>query len=116
MKTAQERLISMGVSEDTVVSGGKALEKQIQSDQLDAYLALLGALAYKAFVMKRRDMKYIVSAMQAAKPMVEIDLNLLDKDENFLNCPDGTYDMALGMNGRHDHDSEDYITRPCRHL
>ena len=111
VKTAQERLISMGVSEETVVSGGKALEKQIQSDQLDAYLALLSALAYKAFVMKRRDMKYIVSAMQAAKPMVEIDLNLLDKDENFLNCPDGTYDMAQGVNGRHDHDSEDYITK-----
>ena len=61
--------------------------------------------------MKRRDMKYIQSAMQASKPMVEIDQNDLDKDENYLNCPDGTYDMAHGMLGRHDHDSDDLITK-----
>ena len=57
---------------------------------------------YKAFVMKRRDMKFITSAMQALKPMVEIDQNDLDRNENVLNCPDGTYDLAQGMRGRHD--------------
>ena len=111
VQRAQERLIELGVSEEVVLAGGKDLQKQVQGNQMEAFFALLGALAYKQFVMKRRDMKYIQSAMQASKPMVEIDQNDLDKDENYLNCPDGTYDMAHGMLGRHDHDSDDLITK-----
>ena len=111
VQRAQERLIELGVSEEAVLAGGKELQKQVQGNQMEAFFALLGALAYKQFVMKRRDMKYIQSAMQASKPMVEIDQNDLDKDENYLNCPDGTYDMAHGMLGRHDHDSDDLITK-----
>lgn len=111
VQRAQERLIELGVSEEVVLAGGKDLQKQVQGNQMDAFFALLGALAYKQFVMKRRDMKYIQSAMQASKPMVEIDQNDLDKDENYLNCPDGTYDMAHGMLGKHDHDSDDLITK-----
>lgn len=111
VQRAQERLIELGVSEEVVLAGGKDLQKQVQGNQMEAFFALLGALTYKQFVMKRRDMKYIQSAMQASKPMVEIDQNDLDKDENYLNCPDGTYDMAHGMLGRHDHDSDDLITK-----
>ena len=111
VQRAQERLIELGVSEEVVLAGGKDLQKQVQGNQMEAFFALLGAIAYKQFVMKRRDMKYIQSAMQAAKPMVELDQNDLDKDENYLNCPDGTYDMKLGMLGRHDHDSDDLITK-----
>ena len=111
VQRAQERLIELGVSEEVVLAVGKDLQKQVQGHQMEAFFALLGAIAYKQFVMKRRDMKYIQSAMQAAKPMVELDQNDLDKDENYLNCPDGTYDMKLGMLGRHDHDSDDLITK-----
>ena len=111
VQRAQERLVALGVSEEVVLAGGKDLQKQVQGHQMEAFFALLGALTYKQFVMKRRDMKYIQSAMQAAKPMVELDQNELDKDENYLNCPDGTYDMKLGMLGRHDHDSDDLITK-----
>ena len=50
-----------------------------------AYLAYLSALAYQAFVMKRRDMKYVVSALQAAKPMLEISVSDLDRDGFLLN-------------------------------
>ena len=111
VKQAQERLEQMGVSQELISAGGKTLEKQIQPDQREAYFALVGALTYKAFVMKRRDMKYLISAMQALKPMVEIDQNCLDSQENLLNCPDGTYDLSLGMAGRHDHDASDLITK-----
>ena len=104
-------LLDMGVSEDDIVSGGKALEKKISSSQTDAYLAYKTALAYKAFVMKRRDMKYIVSALQAAKPMLEINVSDLDKDGFLLNTPDGTYYLPDGLEGRRDHSSEDYITK-----
>lgn len=60
-----------GVKEADVTAGGKTLEKQIGEDTLKAYLAFLSASTYYAFVMKRRDMKYITSALQAAKPMLE---------------------------------------------
>ena len=107
----RQALLDMGISEDDIVSGGKALEKKIGSSQTDAYLAYKTALAYKAFVMKRRDMKYIVSALQAAKPMLEINVSDLDKDGFLLNTPDGTYYLPDGLEGRRDHSSEDYITK-----
>lgn len=107
----RQALMELGVSEDDIVSGGKALEKKIGSSQTDAYLAYKTALAYKAFVMKRRDMKYIVSALQAAKPMLEINVSDLDKDGFLLNTPDGTYYLPDGLEGRRDHSSEDYITK-----
>ena len=78
---------------------------------MDAYLAYLSAQAYKAFVMKRRDMKYVVSALQAAKPMLEISVSDLDKDGFLLNTPDGTYYLPDGLAGKRDHSPEDYITK-----
>ncbi|MBR7173967.1 MAG: primase C-terminal domain-containing protein [Clostridia bacterium] len=111
LQRAQERLEALGVSKEAISAGGKTLEKLIQDKQIEAYHALLGAIAYRQFVMKRRDMKYIQSAMQAARPMVEIDQNDLDSHENLLNCPDGTYDLSQGLRGRHEHDSDEYITK-----
>lgn len=61
--------------------------------------------------MKRRDMKYVVSALQAAKPMLEVSPADLDKDAYSLNCPDGTYDLHNGLAGRRDHDPGDLITK-----
>ena len=80
VQRTKEALLGAGVSEDAITSGGKALEKKIASGQMEAYLAYLSAMAYKAFVMKRRDMKYVVSALQAAKPMLEISVSDLDRE------------------------------------
>nr|DAY58779.1 MAG TPA: dsDNA helicase [Caudoviricetes sp.] len=110
MRTKQA-LMDVGVAEDDITSGGKALEKKIMSEQMEAYLAYLSAMAYKAFVMKRRDMKYVVSALQAAKPMLEIGVSDLDRDGFLLNTPDGTYYLPDGLDGRRDHSPEDYITK-----
>lgn len=104
-------LLEQGVSENDITSGGKSLEKKIESGQMEAYLAYLSAQAYKAFVMKRRDMKYVVSALQAAKPMLEIHVNDLDRDGFLLNTPGGTYYLPDGLEGRRDHSPEDYITK-----
>ena len=108
---AKERLEAEGISEQLISAGGKTLEKQIQQDQMQAYLAFLSAIAYHTFVMKRRDIKFITSALQAVKPMVEVETSDLDVDENLLNCPDGTYDLRLGMEGRREHDPDDLITK-----
>ena len=111
VQRTKEALLGAGVSEDAITSGGKALEKKIASGQMDAYLAYMSAQAYKAFVMKRRDMKYVVSALQAAKPMLEISVSDLDRDGFLLNTPDGTYYLPDGLEGRRDHSPEDYITK-----
>ena len=111
VQRTKEALLGTGVSEDAITSGGKALEKKIASGQMDAYLAYISAQAYKAFVMKRRDMKYVVSALQAAKPMLEISVSDLDRDGFLLNTPDGTYYLPDGLEGRRDHSPEDYITK-----
>ena len=108
---AKQALMDTGISEDAITSGGKSLEKKISGGQMDAYLAYVSAQAYKAFVMKRRDMKYVVSALQAAKPMLEISVSDLDKDGLLLNTPDGTYYLPDGLEGKRDHSPEDYITK-----
>ena len=56
----------------------------------------LSAKTYLAFVMKRRDYKYVVSALNAAKPMLAVSVADLDKDENLLNTPLATYDLSKG--------------------
>ena len=108
---AKEKLLASGISEEAVFSGGRTLERQIQRDQLQDYMVFSNAVKYLAFVMKRRDIKYIVSALQAAKPMVEVETGRLDADENLLNCQDGTYDLRQGMAGMKEHDSDDFITK-----
>ncbi len=107
---AKEKLRQLGVSEQAILAGGRTLERQIQTDQVKAYTNFCAAKAYLVFVMKRRDIKYISSALTAVKPMVEVETRELDSHEFLLNCPDGTYDLRNGLSGRRDHDSADYIT------
>ncbi len=111
VEQARKQLTELGVSERAIDAGGKTLEREATGNAQEALFAFLGALKYKAFVMKRRDMKYITSAMQALKPMTEVDQNELDCHENLLNCPDGTYDLARGIHGKRDHDASDFITK-----
>ena len=106
-----EVLVSGGVSKDDVKAGGKKFESSLKGDQLEAYRAYLAAVAYRTFVLKRRDMKYVTSALQAAKPMLSIRVSDLDKDEFLLNTPGATYHLRDGLVGVHEPDSEDYITK-----
>lgn len=111
LQRASDALHNSGIDEEDIRSGGKSLEKKIGAGQMDAYLAYLSAVAYKAFVMKRRDMKYVVSALQAAKPMLEINSASLDKNAFLLNTPIGTYDLRKGLDGLQPHDPADIITK-----
>ena len=65
-------------------------------DSLKLLYVYLSAKAYLAFVMKRRDYKYVVSALNAAKPMLAVSVADLDKDEYLLNTPLATYDLSKG--------------------
>ena len=81
------------------------------AERHEAYEKLVAALKYKAFVLKRRDMKYVTSAMQAARPMIERSPSELDVNGFLLNTPIGTYDLAKGIKGLREHRAEDYITK-----
>ena len=61
--------------------------------------------------MKRRDMHYIKAALDAAKPMVQLNVSDLDKNEFLLNTPDATYDLRKGMSGAQPQYPADHITK-----
>ncbi len=111
LDTAKKALIKCKIPENVVNKGGKDLEDYIDEKSRAAYLMYLGAITYLKFVQKRRDYKFITSALQAAKPMLCIEVTELDKNENLINTPDATYDLTKGMTGAKDHDPKDLITK-----
>lgn len=88
----------------------KALEV-FTDEQMKAYLANLGAIAYRTFVIRRRDSKYLTATLKEARPMVEISPAELDADGFLLNTPDFTIDLRKGLNGMQPHRAEDFITK-----
>lgn len=106
-----EALRSQGCDPAVVKAGGKKAAESLQEDQAKLYQEWLNAIAYQAFVMKRRDFKYIKSTLDTAKPMVFIEFEDLDKDPFLLNTPDGTYNLRMGASGKQDHKASDYITK-----
>ncbi len=110
-QAAMKALIDGGIPEQVVRSGGKALEKMIEEDLEEAFKEYLAAKAYYAFVMKYRNYKNIVNTQSAAKPMVAADINSFDAQENYLNTPDATYDLAKGLAGARAHNPADLLTK-----
>lgn len=106
---AQQALMKSGIDKETVLSGGKDLEKAIDEKSEKAFAEYMTALVYKSFVMKRRDMKYITSALQAAKPMLLRDIKDFDSQEFLLNTPAATYDLRTGTSS--EHSADDLITK-----
>ena len=109
LEKAQQALIKSGIDKETVMTGGKALEKSIDEKSENAFAEYMAALVYKSFVMKRRDMKYITSALQAAKPMLLRDIKDFDSQEFLLNTPAATYDLRTGTSS--EHSAYDLITK-----
>lgn len=109
LEKAQQALVKSGIDKETVMTGGKALEKSINEKSEKAFAEYMAALVYKSFVMKRRDMKYIASALQAAKPMLLRDIKEFDSQEFLLNTPAATYDLRTGTST--EHSADDLITK-----
>jgi putative DNA primase/helicase len=106
----KQALINAGVGEETL-SNTKKAAKDLQGDMLALLLQYMAAVTYHAFVMQRRNMRYINSAMQAAQPMVYIKYEDLDNEPFLLNTPGATYDLRDGLAGKRDHNPEDYMTK-----
>lgn len=111
MEVAMKALVDAGYDESVVKQGSKALAKEIQTEHLSLFYMLVGAEKYLAFAMKRRDYKYITSALNVAKSMLTIKVSDLDKDPVLLNTPRATYNLEKGIAGEHPHDPFDLITK-----
>lgn len=109
VEKARKMLLDAGVDKEAVMAGGKALEKVIDESSEKAFKEFMMASKYYAFVMKRRDMKFVTSALQAAKPMLLKNITDFDSKEFLLNAPDATYDLQDGSSK--DHVAEDLITK-----
>lgn len=109
VSSARRALLEAGIDEKDISAGGRQLEKAVPSSELAVYFQYVGAVSYLGFVKKRRDYKYIVSALNAAKPMLLLNINDLDKDPYLLNTPSATYDLRTGLS--HPHDPSDLITK-----
>lgn len=111
VESALNALVTLGESKEDILAGGKKYEASLSGDLLEAFKKYQSAVAYRNFVMKRRDMRYVISALQAAKPMLEIKVSDLDKDEFLLNTLGATYDLRKGLSGGRAPESSDYITK-----
>lgn len=109
VEKAKKMLLDAGIDKDTVMAGGKALEKAIDEGSEKAFKEFVIASKYYAFVMKRRDMKFVTSALQAAKPMLLKKIADFDSQEFLLNAPDATYDLQDGSSK--EHAAADLITK-----
>ena len=109
--TALKKMKNCGAQ--TILDGtSKAKAEQLMNeDQLAAYQEFLAAQAYRAFVIKRRDSKYITSTLKESHPMLEISPRDLDADCFALCTPEATYDLRKGMAGAREHSPEDFITK-----
>ncbi|WP_108775603.1 phage/plasmid primase, P4 family [Lactimicrobium massiliense] len=111
---ALEALEKAGADINLIKKGGKTAEKGIDQDdknQVKLFMQFVQANNYYAFVMKRRDMKYISSALSVSKALLNRDINVLDQNPNLLNTPEGTVDLEKGVAGLREHRAEDLITK-----
>ena len=89
--------------------GPKKAVGMFNKAQAHSYELFESAQAYKKYAVKRRDDKYLSSALKVARPMLEIEQRILDVNEFLLNTPSATYDLRTGA--IQDHKAEDYITK-----
>lgn len=112
VSVAREKLLSLGVDKDDVVAGGKTLGKKMKGDdQLKAYVELMAAESYHAFVLQRRNIKYLNATMSVASALLNRDINDLDSNPFLLNTPEATYDLRNGKGGMSPHSAQDFITK-----
>ena len=108
--TTKQALLNAGVTEEAI-SNTKKAAKDMQGNLLALLFEYMTAQTYYNFVMQRRNMRYVNSAMQAAQPMVSIKYEELDSDPFLLNTPEATYDLREGLTHKREHRAEDYMTK-----
>ena len=110
LEFTEERMEETG-AKTVIVAHGKNASEFMTEEQKAALFAQRDAVAYRKFVLQRRDSKYQVAALREARPMVELDHGELDKDGFLLNTSEYTLDLRKGMNGKQRQCAQDFITK-----
>ncbi|MCH5139006.1 DNA primase, partial [Clostridiaceae bacterium UIB06] len=100
-----------GAFEILAQMGAKKAVSAFNEVQAHSFELYEDAINYKKYAIKRRDSKYISSALKEVRPMVGITQNLLDENEFLLNAPGGTYDLRKGISESRKQEALDYITK-----
>ena len=111
IKKATDEMVANGAWELLASMGPKRAAAAFNSQQARSFQKYEIATTYRNYAIKRRDSKYITSALKEARPKLEIDQKQLDADEFLLNTPSGTYDLRVGITDAHDHCAGDFITK-----
>lgn len=106
-----KEMTNNGAWELIVSMGAKKAVTAMNPIQKRSFEKYDNATTYRNYAIKRRDSKYITSALKEARPMLEIDQRNLDADEFLLNTPSATYDLSKGLTAFYAHKPEDFITK-----
>lgn len=80
-------------------------------EQKASYQMFERAQNYKAFVIKRRDSKYVSATLKEARPMLLKSFRDLDANADDLNTPAGIYHLPDGLSGIRAHEAEALMTK-----
>ena len=108
--TTKQAVLNSGADEEAL-NGGKKAVNGLSDEQMKLLAEYLSAVTYYKFVMGRRNIKYIHSAMEVAKPLVSVALEDLNADPLLLNTPQASYRLCDGLEGRQEHNWKDYCTK-----
>lgn len=111
IKKVTDEMVKNGAWELLASMGAKKAASAMSPAQSRSFQKYENAITYRNYAIKRRDSKYITSALKEARPMLEIDQRELDADEFLLNTPSATYDLSKGITAFHAHDPKDFITK-----
>ena len=109
MVLAISEMKQAGIFDDVTSMSAKKAEQAYGENQ--AFLRFMRADAYKKFVLKRRDSKYVTAAMKEWMPLCEVSIEDLNKDEFLLNTPSATYNLRYGLSRAGEHKASDLITK-----
>ena len=115
MAKAKTALLDSGTSAEEAAEAVKKMKKGMKTGlsekQMKLYEEYLDAKTYQAFVLDRRNWKYLKAALDTCRPLVQIDVHDFDKNGFLLNTPSATYDLRKGLEGRREHRPRDFITK-----
>lgn len=111
IKKLTDLMLKNGAWDILVSVGPKKAVELFDEEQKRVFKEYEAVTAYRKYAIKRRDSKYIYASLKEVSPMVEIKQDKLDNDEFLLNTPTATYDLRFGVDKKHEHSAEDYITK-----
>ncbi|MEG2936151.1 MAG: phage/plasmid primase, P4 family, partial [Clostridium sp.] len=111
IKKAMDELMQNGGMDILATVGAKKAVQMFNKQQTHSFDKYQAALEYKKFAIRRRDSKYIAATLKEATPILEIEQNILDADEFFLNTPSFTYDLRRGLDSPLEHNPQHFITK-----